>query len=138
MAGYLLDTNHISAAIRRASGLRDRIQQARRQGARFGTCIPVLCEVEAGIQQTARPESARQTLNRLLRDVRLWPIDRDLAVVWGAVFNELRRQGRSLSQTDISLVALARSRVLTLLTTDRDFKPVVGLHIENWLADLAS
>jgi tRNA(fMet)-specific endonuclease VapC len=137
MAGYLLDTNHVSDAIRRVSRLRDRIQQARRQGARFGTCIPVLCEIEAGIQQTARPASARQTLNRLLRDVRIWPIDRDVAVVWGAVFNELRRQGRSLSQTDIALVALARSRGLTLLTTDRDFEPVIDLRIENWLADPA-
>jgi tRNA(fMet)-specific endonuclease VapC len=137
MAGYLLDTNHVSDAIRRVSRLRDRIQQARRLGARFGTCIPVLCELEAGIQQTARPDSARQTLNRLLRDVRIWPIDRDVAVVWGAVFNELRRQGRSLSQTDIALVALARSRGLTLLTADRDFEAVIGLRIENWLADPA-
>jgi predicted nucleic acid-binding protein len=137
MAGYLLDTNHVSAAIRRVSHLRDRIQRARRQGARFGTCIPVLCEIEAGIQQTARPEAARHTLNRLLRDVRIWPIDRDVAVVWGAVFNEVRLQGRSLSQTDIALVALARSRGLTLLTADRDFEPVSNLRIENWLADPA-
>ena len=65
-------------------------------------------------------------------------MDRDLAVVWGAVFNELRSQGRSLSQTDIALVALARSRSLTLLTTDRDFEVVAGLHVENWLVDLGS
>jgi hypothetical protein len=56
MADYLLDCNHLSAAIRKTSGLRDRIHQARRTGHRFISCYPVLCELEAGIQQTAKPK----------------------------------------------------------------------------------
>lgn len=56
MMRYLLDANHLSAATRRVSRLRDRIQQVKGSGVVFGTCIPVLCEVEVGIQQTATPQ----------------------------------------------------------------------------------
>ena len=52
MTRYLLDTNHLSRAIRRVSVLRDRIGQHRLRGDRFATCVPILCELEVGIQQT--------------------------------------------------------------------------------------
>ena len=55
MADYLLDCNHLSAALSKVSSLRDRIHQERRNGHRFVSCFPVLCELEAGIQQTAKP-----------------------------------------------------------------------------------
>jgi predicted nucleic acid-binding protein len=62
MTGYLLDTNHLGAAVRRVSTVRDQINQRKRQGQRFGTCVPVLCELEAGFRQLTRPEVHRQTL----------------------------------------------------------------------------
>ena len=49
MPGYLLDNNHLSAAIGRAETVRERIAQFHRAGHRFGTCFPVLCELETGI-----------------------------------------------------------------------------------------
>src|SRR6266540_4186448 len=54
MAGWLLDTNHLSAALKPRSPLRDRIEQACRSGERVGTCVPALCEWEAGIQALER------------------------------------------------------------------------------------
>jgi predicted nucleic acid-binding protein len=36
---YLLDTNHLGAAINPASSLRERLHQAHRRGARLGTCV---------------------------------------------------------------------------------------------------
>jgi hypothetical protein len=47
MDGFLLDTNHLSEALRPVSRVRDRIGQVRIQGFRVGTCIPALCELEA-------------------------------------------------------------------------------------------
>lgn len=133
MAGYLLDTNHLSAAIRRVSPIRERIQQVIRQGIRIGTCMPVICELEAAIQQTKRPDAARRTLDRLLQQVRLWPVDRDVSRQFGAAYIELRRAGRALSHVDIVLVSLARHMDLTILTADRDFEAVPSIRIENWL-----
>ena len=52
MVSCLLDTNHLSAAIRRVSPVRDRIRRTIRDGVRVGTTMPVLCELEAAIHQT--------------------------------------------------------------------------------------
>jgi predicted nucleic acid-binding protein len=106
--------------------------ESRLKGNRFGTCIPVLCEIEAGIRQLARPQRYRRNLNHLLRQVRIWPVDLKTARLYGDIYQELRRRGRALSQVDITLAALARQMGLILLTTDRDFEAVRGLRTEDW------
>jgi predicted nucleic acid-binding protein len=133
MAGYLLDTNHIGDTIRRVSRIRDRIQQTHRLGIKLGTCINVVCELEAGIQHLKQPSGYRRRLNDVLTQVRLWPIDLEIARRYGEVFFELQRLGRNLSHVDMLLVALARRMNLTLLTTDRDFEILSDIRTENWL-----
>jgi tRNA(fMet)-specific endonuclease VapC len=57
----------------------------------------------------------------------------DTARLYGAVYVELRRLGRALSQVDMVLAALARQHKLTVLTTDRDFEALEDLRVENWV-----
>ena len=132
MPDYLLDCNHLSGAIRKVSRVRERIHRARRAGSRFISCHPVLCELEVGIQQTARPDEARRRLGYLLRHVRLWPLEAETARVYGAVYAELSRQGRVLSQVDMMLAALARQHKLIVLTNDKDFEALPDLTVEDW------
>lgn len=132
MPDYLLDCNHLSASLRRVSPVRERIHQGRRDGHRFISCYPVLCELEVGIQQTPNPDDNRRRLAQLLRQVRLWPLETETTRLYGAVYLELRRQGRALSQVDIMLAALARQHKLIVLTTDRDFEALADLAVENW------
>jgi tRNA(fMet)-specific endonuclease VapC len=132
MPDYLLDCNHLSASLRRVSPVRERIHQGRRAGHRFISCFPVLCELEVGIQQTPNPDDNHRRLAQLLRHVRLWPLDSETTRLYGAVYLELRRQGRVLSQVDIMLAALARQHKLIVLTTDRDFEALADLAVENW------
>jgi hypothetical protein len=54
MPAYLLDTNHVGLAVDRTSVVGRRIFEARLAGIRLGTCLPVLCEIEAGIRQVQR------------------------------------------------------------------------------------
>jgi tRNA(fMet)-specific endonuclease VapC len=138
MNRYLLDTNHLVDAIRKVSRVRDRIRRLAQKGDRFGTCGPVLCELEAGIQQTGQPAASRRRLNTLLGVVRFWTIDLAVAEVYGALYLELRRNGRTLSQVDMVLAALARQMGLALLTTDLDFQALPDIHTENWLVSPAS
>ena len=133
MPDYLLDCNHLSASLRRVSPVRERVHQGRRAGHRFISCYPVLCELEVGIQQTPNPDDNRRRLAQLLRHVRLWPLDTETTRLYGAVYLELRRQGRVLSQVDIMLAALARQHKLMVLTTDRDFEALANLAVENWV-----
>jgi len=51
MPGYLLDTNHVGLAVDGASIVGRRIFEARLAGMRLGTCLLVLCEIEAGMRQ---------------------------------------------------------------------------------------
>jgi predicted nucleic acid-binding protein len=133
MPDYLVDANHLSAAIRKVSPLRERIQQRRKAGDRFICCYPVICDLEVGIQQTAKPDDNRRRLAQLLRHVRLWPMDDETARHYGVVYLELRRHGRVLSQVDMMLAALARQHTLSILTTDGDFRALGDLRVENWV-----
>ena len=133
MNGYLLDTNHLGQAITRDSLVRHRLEQGRLAGARFATCIPVLCELEVGIQQVRYPEEYRRNLHRLLSHVRIWPIDLETARLYGEIHQKLRRIGRVLSSVDKMVAALASQMRVKVLTTDGDFKALPEIKTENWL-----
>ena len=74
MAVYLLDTNHVGLAVDSASLLGQRVAEARLAGIRLGTCLPVLCEIEAGLRQVRRKVKYRRDLDHLLLQLRLWPM----------------------------------------------------------------
>ena len=131
MARYLLDTNHLGAALDDRSLILERLVQARRLGDRFGTCVPVLCELETGLQRTRRRDENRRILAVLLRQIRVWPLEPSLAPLYAEIFHYLRANGRVLSQVDMMLVALARSMGATLLTSDGDFEALTELRVEN-------
>lgn len=133
MGVFLLDTNHLGAALHAYSPLRESIFQKSRDGNRFGTCVPVLCEMEAGYRPLALREAHERALRRLMQHVRIWPLEPEVATTYGKLYQELRAAGRVLSQVDLMLAALARQKNLTLLTSDRDFDAVSGLRLENWL-----
>ena len=132
-SGYLLDTNHIGKAVAPGSIARQRITEARRRGAKVGTCVPVLCEIEVGLRQVKQPDTYRLNFENLLRQVRLWPIERSTAQYYGEIYHDLKRRGRVLSQIDIMLAALSRQMDLVLITTDHDFAAVPGIETQNWL-----
>src|ERR1035438_10414540 len=100
MAGFLLDTNHVGEALRPVSRVRDRIGQLYIEGVRVGTCVPGLCELEGGFPPGDRGDAFRRALRRLLSRVRLWPLNAELAPIYGEVFKELRGRGAVLSQVD--------------------------------------
>lgn len=132
MTRNLLDTNHLSAALAPVSAVRERIYQRQLQGDRFGVCVPVLCELQAGIQGLTRKEPCLRQLRRLLRFVRVWPLEPVIAQYYGALFLELRRSGRVLSQIDLLQAALLRADPMTLLTTDHDFAALADIRTEDW------
>lgn len=80
---YLLDTNHLSAALAPVSVIRERLYQRQLLGDRFGVCVPVLCELQAGIQGLQRREPVVRQLHRLLRFVKVWPLEPVIAEQYG-------------------------------------------------------
>ena len=134
MTRYLLDTNHLSAYLDRATALEARVDSSLLAGNRFGIALPVLCEYRAGITAGRRFQRNLARLQAALEVFRLWPVDQHTAVEFGNAFGDLRQLGRVLSQFDLLIVAIARQYDLTVLTADRDFDGVPKLKTENWLS----
>jgi len=82
----------------------------------------------------SKPDAYRLNLQRLLRQIRVWPIDPSTARIYGLIHHDLKRRGRALAQVDMMLAALARQMTLTLATSDQDFAALPDIAIENWLA----
>jgi tRNA(fMet)-specific endonuclease VapC len=130
---FLLDTNHLSAAINPVSPLRDRIAQEHRSGSVFRTIVPVLCELEIGIQDSSHEESYRRHLRHVLKKVKLLALTDETSRGYGAIFRELRRKGIVLSQVDLMVSAVSENHGFTILTSDRDFDAIPQVPKENWL-----
>lgn len=116
------------------SHIRERFYLGHRTGLVLGTCVPALCELEAGIQLARDVAACRRALKNLLGYVRVWPIDHAVARLYGETLNELKQRGRVLSQVDIMLAALSKHMKLTLLTSDRDFEALPEVPTENWVS----
>ena len=71
-----------------------RIGQFHLAGIRIGTCVPAVCELEAGFPLGDRGDNFRRALRRLLGRVRLWPVELEISPPYGDLFKQLRDRGR--------------------------------------------
>jgi tRNA(fMet)-specific endonuclease VapC len=133
MTAFLVDTNHLTAAIKKVSPLRDRLRQASRKGHTVCTTWGVLCELEAGIARTADPDRYQRNLRTVLKDIRIWPMQWKIVHRYAEVVRTLKDRGRVLSFVDRVLAAWALEAHLTILTTDRDFEAFPEIRCENWI-----
>jgi len=76
MKRYLLDSNAVTSFINRREPLWTRILEARRQGARIGTCEPVVAELLYGIELSQSREANMKRLQQGLSRLICWPLDR--------------------------------------------------------------
>jgi predicted nucleic acid-binding protein len=134
MTRYRIDTNHLGRLVNIRSRLLDRFLDRHRKGDRFVTCVPVLCEVDAGLVSENASASSIRLIRRSAQFVRIWPLDPILGPVYGSLYIRLRKANRMMSQVDLLLAAMAKLHKLTILTTDRDFDALADIKIENWLA----
>ena len=134
MTRYLLDTNHLGLAVNARTELADRMTESLMLGHRLGTCLPVLCEIQAGRQRVGHPVEYQRNLTLLLRRVRIWPMDEETSEIYGELFSLVRQRGRVLSPVDLMVASLARQYRCTILSADRDFEALRDVvTIENWL-----
>src|ERR1051325_10929443 len=132
MKRYLLDTNSTANCIFRRKDMHDRVKQARASGAKIGIGIPVLAELLGGVEYSASREKNLDIVNRHLRLFRLWPFTTEAARVYGRLFAESRRTGRTMQTMDLLIAAIALSLGnCTVVSSDSDLTAVAGLSVEN-------
>ena len=132
MTRYILDTNHLGLAGRRHSKVAVRIADYHLLGRRVGTCLPAICEVQAGARQVADPVQYQRKLHRLMQEIRTWPMDFQTTEFFGDIHQQLRSAGTMMSPVDIMVAALARQLNMVVLTTDHDFQLLPDIKTEDW------
>ena len=130
---FLLDTNILSAHLRRPSGLAHRFFQ---HSGRLYTSSVVLAELFVWAYKRPDPTKVLDAIDELLfEEVTLLEYDRDRADEFGQVRIQLRRIGIEPPSVDLLIASVALVYDLTLVTHNTaDFQNIPGLRLDDWLA----
>jgi tRNA(fMet)-specific endonuclease VapC len=124
----ILDTNHISFAVRGIGAVRKRLQTHRR-GTVALTSV-VLAELEYSTLCHPHPEQWDAAWRKLIKD---WPVlsfHRDEAAEHAQIRHELRV--KPIGERDLLIAAIARCHGLPVATANEEFSRVRGLRVQNW------
>jgi tRNA(fMet)-specific endonuclease VapC len=93
-----------------------------------------VAELEYGVARSRYPERNRAALMGFLLPFVILEFDHAAAMFYGIIRSRLDRIGTPVGFLDMLLAAQARSRNLTMVTSnERELRRVEGLAIENWV-----
>ena len=133
MTTHLLDTSIYSERLkpRPSPGV---VQHWSRMGDQ-ALATSAICEAELlfGLERRNSERLWLEYRNYLENRIRLFPIDKPVADVFGKLKSELERKGRPRADFDLLVAATALSNDLILVTAnDRHFRDIPALKVENW------
>jgi tRNA(fMet)-specific endonuclease VapC len=130
----MLDTNICVELIRgRASRVFDRLRQHGVDDVAISSIT--LAELQYGVAKSARPARHALLLAEFCAPLAILPFDNQAAETYGRVRAALERAGTPIGPLDTLIAAHALALGMTIVTNnEREFRRVVGLGIENWMA----
>ena len=130
---FLLDTNILSAHLRRSASLAHRFFQ---YSGRLYTASVSLGELYVWAYARSDPTPMLASIEQLLDfEVSVIDFDRACAQRFGRERAGLRQQGIEVSTTDLMIASVALEYDLTLVTHNTvDFHNVPSLRLDDWLA----
>lgn len=132
MKRYMLDTNIVSCLLREHPAVARHVIAA----PITSLCISAITEGELLFGLARRPDAKRLhiAVREFLRRVDVLPWDSTIAEGYGVVRAAMQRQGKNLAPLDLLIAAHALGIDAVLVTNDRAFGQVAGLHLEDWTA----
>ena len=124
----ILDTNGLSAL---AEG-DPRLESILRKATQIAVPVIVLGEYRYGIQQSRERQRYEHWLVEYLSKFRVLDVEEQTTTSYAAVRGELKRAGTPIPSNDVWIAALCRQHSLPLLSRDRHFDLVPGLHRIGW------
>ena len=130
MTRYLLDTNTVSHLIRQHAAVAPRVVAA----PIASLCISAITEGELLYGLARRPDATRlrAVVEQFLLRVDVLPWDRAAAKRYGTLRALMESKGQTLAPLDMQIAAHAQSAGAVLVTSDRAFKQITGLLLEDW------
>jgi tRNA(fMet)-specific endonuclease VapC len=128
---FLLDTDHLSAHLRRPSGLAHRFFQ---YSGRLYTATIGLAELYVWAYRRPDAAPALESIDKMLfHEVSVVDYDSDCAKEFGRVRVESRQQGTEVPTVDLLIASVALVYDATLATHNAaHYKNVPGLRLEDW------
>jgi tRNA(fMet)-specific endonuclease VapC len=124
----ILDTNGLSAL---AEG-DPHLEPILRKATQIAVPVIVLGEYRYGIQQSRERQRYEHWLVEYLSRFRVLDVEEQTTTSYAAVRGELKRAGTPIPSNDVWIAALCRQHSLPLLSRDRHFDLVPGLHRIDW------
>jgi tRNA(fMet)-specific endonuclease VapC len=124
----ILDTNGLSALAEGDPRLEPILQKA----TQIAVPVIVLGEYRYGIQQSRERQRYEHWLVEYLSKFRVLDVEEQTTTSYAAVRGELKRAGTPIPSNDVWIAALCRQHSLPLLSRDRHFDLVPGLHRIDW------
>ncbi len=128
----MLDTNTVGAIV---SYRRPQVR-ARMRAADIGNlCVSAISLAETSFGLAKRPEATNiaSMTRAFFTEIAVLHFDSDTAELYGRLRATMERQGKSLGALDMLIAAHALSVGAILVTSDRAFRFVPDLQVEDWL-----
>jgi tRNA(fMet)-specific endonuclease VapC len=128
---FMLDTNTVSALISKRSFLvRERV--ARAGLARLCVSSLVFGEVRYGLSNNPKATRLADTAAKFFSEVAILSWTFETGAIYGELRTAMRRRGKSLGPLDMLIAAHALDAGAVLVSSDRAFRHVPGLTVEDW------
>jgi tRNA(fMet)-specific endonuclease VapC len=128
----MLDANTISHIVKQHSAV------IRRLGAApvASLCLSSITagELLYGLEKRPAATRLRAAVHEFMRSVEVLPWDQAPAQRFGIIRAELERRGTPIASLELLIAAHALAVDAVLVTSDRAFRHVAGLRIEDWMA----
>ena len=122
----VVDTDVLIDSLNGKNPSSDRVSREIQSGTLATTTITVF-ELLSG----AKTGRARDSVEKLLKAVRILPLDEESGATGAAIRRELEGRGTTIGMADYLIAGICRSRSLPLLTRNRShFERVPGLRVE--------
>jgi len=125
---YLLDTSIIIDFFKGREGIGEKIKEAKK------VYIPNIAtgELYFGAEISTHPRKNISKLKGFLKSFEILNCTDETSINYAKIRKQLKEQGTPIPENDIWIAALTKQYNLILSTTDKHFKQVKDIKIENW------
>jgi predicted nucleic acid-binding protein len=124
----ILDTNGLSAVVEGDPA----IEPLLRKAPQIAIPVIVLGEYRYGISQSRERKRYEQWLAEYLPAFQTLDVDEWTTIPYAAIRSELKKAGTPIPSNDVWIAALSRQHSLPVVSRDRHFDSVAGIHRLNW------